>query len=76
MTGPINTPALHFIANMNVSVNITSTTIQEEEDIYSKLFDYIQFCATTIGFVANVLTLITLSKHGKSYAKIFLNEGD
>ena len=66
---------LTYEATMNISqnqTNFSNSTEEAEPSVTSKLFDYIQFACTTLGFIANLLTLITLSKNGKRFSRLIL----
>ncbi len=61
------------VTNTYDSISLTSNEAPkepaEEEDLSLSVFDYVQFACTTVGFVANLLTLITLSKNGGRFSR-------
>ena len=56
----------------NLSELITNLSEDSDSTLSNKIFDYIQFICTTLGFIGNLLTLITLSKNGKRFSRLIL----
>ena len=59
----------------NISQNLSNLNSSEEADASLSginAFDYFKFSCTTLGFIGNLLTLITLSKNGKRFSRLIL----
>ena len=52
-------------SQMGVTMEMTSS-VEEVEELWSVIVDWVQFAFTSAGFVANVLTLVTLYVNAKA----------
>ena len=76
----METATSDFLSRTSISLKSTyettmfqnSSEATEPSSSSKAIFDYIQFVCTTLGFVGNLLTLITLSRNGKRFSRLIL----
>ena len=57
------------VANVNVSDNTTVLPTEVETPLWSRIFDITQLTCIIIGFLANLITMVTLIRNGADFSR-------